>query len=152
MAVLLAIGVVAGWVARQKNADAVKSIKTAMVAAEFSAASGRAELLLDSDGIVIRSNSAADILFAMGHNIEGSNVHDFCVDKITREKAIQGLKRWTASARAGEQLIVYVTANLPQGHSGLTIVATAVRREPGSNVAVTAMVSLSKDVTIKDLR
>lgn len=131
---------------------AIINKSTATVAAEAISVSNTAVLLLDERGTVVKSNDEADMIFAKGEDIRGRTIHDYCVDKLNAEHASDKMQTWYQSAPVGARRLLIVTAQLPTGPTDIMIMATALRREPGSNIAVMAIVSYWNQVAVTDIR
>lgn len=131
---------------------AIQNQSTATVAAEAIAVSDTVVILTDDRGTIVKSNADADEMFAKGRDIRGRNVHEWCNDKDAAERAADGMSKWYQNAPVGARRLLIVRAQLPIGDVDIMIMATALRREPGSNLAVMAIVNYWSQVSVTDLR
>ena len=149
--VLIMIAVGVGAVIKRTEQQRFIDSKTVAVFSEGLARSNSPQLVLDASGVVLKSNTAADKLFAGGQNIEALNVHDFCQTPQGAKTGIDGLGRWYKQSGPDSRLLLKVTAKLPRGTEDLLILATTVPPEPGSTTAVVAIVYPDADVQKNDV-
>lgn len=131
---------------------AILNKKTATVAADAIAVSDTALIMTDERGTIVKSSAAADQMFASGADIEGRNVHDWCVDAPAAKRASDMMQRWYANATTGSRRVLVVSASLPAGRTDIFITITALRREPGSEIKMLAFINYLNQISYSDLR
>lgn len=138
--ILATAGVFIGYNIVQEARNRINNAKTVDIYRESMALSGAMVLSLDDHGTVIKSNRAIDNFFAGGENIEGRNIHEFCVDEDARQRGVEGMKKWRLRTAVGSTKILLVLAKTSEGVKGIGIIAKAVPHQIGSNISVTAEV------------
>lgn len=149
---LLALGYFVVQQIKYEQRIAILNKKVATVAADALSVSDTALLMLDEHGKIVKSSSAADDMFANGHDIEGRNVHDWCLTAEATARAAAGMRRWYLSATPGTRRVLIISAKLPTGSRDLFVTVTALRREPGSDIKMMAFVNYMDQVTMSDIR
>lgn len=131
--------------------QAIQNNKTAIVAAQAASISKVATVLVSEDGMVIRSNTWANEMFAAGSNMEGGNVHDYCVSPDKRAMAMQSIKRWYRSVPSGSVKLIAVDACLKSGTIPIIIIATTIQRDLGSDIAIRADIFPADKFSMTDI-
>lgn len=149
---LLAVGWFAATsiVLYQKNRN-IQNTKTAIVAAQAASMSGVATVNLGDRGQIIMSNAYADDMLAGGKNVEGQNIHDYCVDQRDREAAIEGMNRWYRQSPPGSAKAIKVTLKLPTGTMSTVVIAKTIKRTAGTDIAFTADLIPAKQFSYTDI-
>lgn len=153
VALIIAVGVSLGYKIRIQRAEWIKNSKAIDVYAEGIQLSHSAVVILGKDGTVLKSNHFADEMFSgPGHNIEGTNIHDFCVSPEARQRGADGLVRWFASAKDGARMSLLVTAKTPIGSKDIAIMVTTLKPTAGSDVKAVATINYADCFEIHDFR
>lgn len=151
--VVIAASVVIGYVIREQRRAWIKDAKTVEVYAEGIQLSHSAIVILGKDGTILKSNTFADEMFdARGDDIQGRNIHDFCVSPDAGERGAAGLEQWFKSANGGSRMSLLVTAKLPAGSKDIAIMATTVKPTPGSEAKAMATINYADKFEIHDFR
>ncbi len=130
----------------------LENTKTTKLFAEAVSLSGTATVMIDAKGVILKSDLSADKMFENGANIEGRNIHDFCDDAKATTEGVKGMENWYRNSKPGSQVLMLVTARLPNGPRDLAITATSVPPNPGSTMAAWALINYADQVILQDLR